>query len=47
MAVIHIPTQVVHGGSKRAGTKCGRDTKYKSEHWKDTNRKITCKNCLR
>ncbi|WP_298940915.1 hypothetical protein [uncultured Psychromonas sp.] len=42
MAVKHIPTDVVHSGTKGAKTGCGIETKKHSSHWVDSHQKITC-----
>lgn len=42
MAVKHIPTGVVHSGTKGATTGCGYNTKQNPSHWVSSGQKITC-----
>lgn len=42
MAVKHIPTGIVHSGTKGGNTGCGFNTKENSSHWSNTSSKITC-----
>jgi hypothetical protein len=42
MAVKHIPTEIVHSGTKGGNTGCGFDTRENPEHWVATSAKITC-----
>lgn len=42
MAVKHMPTNIVHKGTKGGTTGCGTDTKVKSDHWENTNSRIDC-----
>jgi len=42
MAVKHIPTGIVHSGTKGGNTGCGFNTKENSSHWASTSSKITC-----
>lgn len=42
MAVKHLPSEIVHSGSKGGTTACGADTNEKSSHWVNTGSKITC-----
>ena len=36
MAVKHMPTGVVHSGTKGGHTGCGFDTREKPDHWAST-----------
>jgi hypothetical protein len=40
--VIHIPTGVVHKGTKDGVTACGIDTKNNPEHWASLSEEFTC-----
>lgn len=42
MAVKHTPTNEVHKGHKGGTTGCGTDTNQMSNHWINSNEKITC-----
>lgn len=42
MPVKHIPTQVVHKGTKGGTTGCGVDTKKNPTHWQSTSARVTC-----
>lgn len=42
MAVKHLPTKVIHSGSKGGKTGCGSDTKTNPDHWVNSSNKITC-----
>lgn len=42
MAVKHIPTGVIHSGTKGGKTGCGIDTKDQSSHWVNSHQRITC-----
>lgn len=42
MAVKHIPTNIVHSGSKGGTTGCGTNTKEHSDHWVSTGEIVTC-----
>lgn len=42
MAVKHIPTNIVHSGTKGGRTGCGFDTKEKQDHWVHSHSKINC-----
>jgi len=42
MAIEHKPTGIVHKGQKGGTTGCGTDTTVHSDHWTNTNSKITC-----
>lgn len=42
MAVKHIPTGVVHSGTKGGKTGCGTNTNENLSHWVNTSSKITC-----
>ncbi|WP_175618876.1 hypothetical protein [Virgibacillus halodenitrificans] len=42
MTVKHIPTGIVHSGTKGGSTGCGFNTKESSSHWVNTSSKITC-----
>lgn len=42
MAVKHLPTGIVHSGTKGGTTGCGANTKEKSDHWINTSSKINC-----
>lgn len=42
VAVKHIPTRIIHSGSKGGTTGCGFDTKENTVHWVNTSSKITC-----
>lgn len=42
MAVKHIPTGVVHKGTKGRFTGCGSDTKKNPSHWVSSSQGITC-----
>jgi len=43
MAVKHLPTGEVHKGYKYGTTGCGVDTSNHSNHWENSNEKISCK----
>lgn len=45
--VKHVPTGVVHSGTKGGTTKCGVNTNTHKEHWVSTNSSVTCQNCNR
>ncbi len=42
MAVKHIPSNVIHSGTKGGKTGCGINTKDKPDHWTNSHQKITC-----
>lgn len=42
MAVKHVPTGVVHQGTKGGRTGCGFDTKKEPSHWQATSNRINC-----
>jgi len=42
MAVKHIPTGIVHQGSKGGKTGCGFNTNEQSSHWEQSSQRITC-----
>ena len=42
MAVKHVPTGVVHSGTKGGRTGCGFDTRDDPDHWVSTSARITC-----
>lgn len=42
MAVRHIPTDIVHKGSKGGKTGCGFNTNDKASHWENTSKRINC-----
>lgn len=42
MAVKHVPTGIVHSGSKGSSTGCGFSTKENPSHWVASSQKITC-----
>lgn len=42
MAVKHTPTKEVHQGHKGGKTGCGFDTTVQSDHWVNSNERITC-----
>lgn len=42
MNVKHTPTNITHKGQKGATTGCGTNTNVHSDHWVNTNDKITC-----
>ena len=42
MAVKHVPTRIVHSGTKGGTTGCGFDTRVNPTHWVSTNQRITC-----
>ena len=42
MAVKHVPTGIVHSGTKGGRTGCGFDTRDKPDHWVSTGAGITC-----
>ncbi|WP_162880760.1 hypothetical protein [Paraliobacillus sediminis] len=42
MAVKHLPTGIVHSGTKGRKTGCGYYTTENSSHWMNTTSKITC-----
>lgn len=42
MAVKHIPTGIVHNGTRGGDTGCGFNTKELPSHWENTSSKITC-----
>ena len=42
MAVRHIPTGIVHSGTKGGKTGCGVDTREKPSCWENTSSRITC-----
>lgn len=42
MAVKHIPTDIVHKGTKGGTTGCGTNTNVKGDHWINTNTRINC-----
>lgn len=42
MAVRHIPTNIVHAGTKGGNTGCGTNTSEKPSHWENTSASITC-----
>lgn len=42
MAVKHIPTGVVHSGTKGGTTGCGTDTNDKPDHWVSTSTPVNC-----
>ncbi|MGG0717959.1 hypothetical protein ABE096_10280 [Robertmurraya massiliosenegalensis] len=42
MAVKHIPTGIVHSGSKGGKTGCGFNTKEHADHWVNVGSRITC-----
>lgn len=43
MAVKHIPTEIVHKGSKGGITGCGQNTNTLSSHWQNTVERVNCK----
>lgn len=42
MAVKHIPTRIVHKGTKGGTTGCGTNTKENPIHWENTSSTINC-----
>ena len=42
MAVKHVPTKVVHSGTKGGTTGCGFNTRDNPTHWVSTHERITC-----
>lgn len=42
MTVKHLPTGIVHSGTKGGTTGCGFNTNKKPSHWVNSNSKITC-----
>lgn len=42
MAVKHIPTGIVHSGTKGGTTGCGTNTNENSSHWENTSSGINC-----
>lgn len=42
MAIKHIPTGIVHKGTKGGTTGCGTDTRQNSTHWVETSERVTC-----
>lgn len=42
MAVKHIPTGVIHRGTKGGKTCCGADTNKNYDHWVSSSQRITC-----
>lgn len=42
MAVKHVPTGIVHKGSKGGTTECGFDTKKEATHRVESHSKINC-----
>lgn len=42
MAVKHVPTEIVHQGTKGGKTGCGTDTTKEPDHWVESHSKITC-----
>ena len=42
MAVKHLPTGVIHKGTKGGKTGCGTNTKDNPSHWVSSSQRITC-----
>ena len=42
MAVKHLPTNIVHSGTKGGTTGCGSNTRDNPTHWVSTHERITC-----
>ncbi len=42
MAVKHIPTGIVHSGSKGGRTGCGESTNEHATHWINTSERVDC-----